>query len=108
MHTPKKKNDEISDYLENLVGPEEAAALQLVDAALVVVLELLEIVDGEFVPLGGLLVQVLGNRHPLLRLLGHDGELEPLVVAQQSQHARGHLVHGRKGKKNKLKIDFKR
>ncbi len=39
-----------------------------------------------------LLVQVLGDRHPLLRLLRHDGELEPLVVAQQGQHAGGHLA----------------
>jgi hypothetical protein len=39
------------------VGPEEGAALHVEDAALVVVLELLEMVDGELVPLGGLLVQ---------------------------------------------------
>ncbi len=36
--------------------PEEGAALHVKDAALVVVLELLEVVDGELVPLGGLLV----------------------------------------------------
>jgi hypothetical protein len=37
------------------VGPEERAALHVEDAALVVVLELLEVIDGELVPLGGLL-----------------------------------------------------
>jgi hypothetical protein len=36
------------------VGPEEGAALHVEDAALVVVLKLLEMVDGELVPLGGL------------------------------------------------------
>ncbi len=47
------------------MGPEEGAALHVEDAALVVVLELLEMVDGELVPLGGLLVQ--GCKKPGLK-----------------------------------------
>jgi hypothetical protein len=49
--------DCVTSCLEDLVGPEEGAALHVEDAALVVVLELLEMVDGELVSLRGLLVQ---------------------------------------------------
>ena len=48
--------------LEDLVRPEEGAALHVEDAALVVVLELLEMVDGELVPLGGLLAALKETR----------------------------------------------
>jgi hypothetical protein len=44
------------------VRPEEGAALHVEDAALVVVLELLEMVDGELVPLGGLLAALKETR----------------------------------------------
>ncbi len=42
--------------------PEEGAALHVEDASLVVVLELLEMVDGELVPLGGLLAGLQETR----------------------------------------------
>ena len=35
--------------------------------------------------------EVLGDGSPLLVLLGHDGELEPLVVLEQGEHAGCHL-----------------
>jgi len=97
-----------SSCLEDLVRPEEAAALHVQDAALVVVLELLKVVDGELVPLGGLLVEVLRDGHPLLRLLRHDGELEPLVVAQQGQYARRHLAEKLQTYKREQWLVFKR
>ena len=45
--------------------------------------------------------EVLGDGSPLLVLLGHDGELEPLVVLEQGEHAGGDLgvrrLHPREG-----------
>ena len=59
--------------------------------AFVVVLKLLKVVDSELSSHFSLILQVLSDGHPLLGLLRHDGELEPLVVLEQGQHARRHL-----------------
>ena len=59
--------------------------------AFVVVLKLLKVVHGELSTHFSLILQVLSDGHPLLGLLRHDGELEPLVVLEQGQHARRHL-----------------
>ena len=61
------------------------------EAAFIVVLKLLKVVDGELLPHLRLVFEILSNCHPLLSLLGHDGELEPLVVLEQGQHAGCHL-----------------
>ena len=61
------------------------------ETAFVVVLKLLEVIDGELLSHLGLVLQVLRNCHPLFSLLGDDGELEPLVVLEQGQHAGRHL-----------------
>ena len=59
--------------------------------AFVVVLKLLKVIHGELSSHFSLILQVLSDGHPLLGLLRHDGELEPLVVLEQGQHARRHL-----------------
>ena len=61
------------------------------ETAFIVVLKLLKVVDRELLPHLRLVLEILSNCHPLLGLLGHDGELEPLVVLEQGQHAGRHL-----------------
>ena len=76
------------------MGPEQGAALEGQQAALVVVFKLLKVVHRELRPHLSLVLQVLRDRHPLLRLLRDDRELEPLVVLQEGQDARGDLEVG--------------
>ena len=59
--------------------------------AFIIVLKLLKVIDGELLSHISLVLQIFSNCHPLFSLLGHDGELEPLVVLEQSEHAGRHL-----------------
>ena len=61
------------------------------ETAFIVVFKLHKMFHSELFSHFRLVPQILSNRHPLLRLLGHDGELEPLVVLEQGEHAGRHL-----------------
>ena len=85
--------------------PQEGAAFQPVEAAFIIVLELLVIIQlprknillefywkivdliyRKLRPSLGLLSEVLCNCPPLLVLLGDNCELEPLVILEEGQH----------------------